>query len=137
MLRQFSTGLPSKARASCSRVLGQASKFSLARRPMSTVEVKGIEKVWLAMFDMVVLRNSLLTGIRILQNLTESQHFPMACELLQKLFPDPLLAWVFISRADLGSKTTPSVASLTLWTVLLSSRRRSAPRTICSNRSRL
>lgn len=59
---------------------------------MSTVEVKGIEKVWLGIFDMVVHGNSLLTGIRILQNLTESQHFLMACELLQKLSPDPLPA---------------------------------------------
>jgi processing peptidase subunit alpha len=45
MLRQFSAGLPTKARASCSKVLGQAAKFSLARRSMATVKVKGIEKV--------------------------------------------------------------------------------------------
>jgi processing peptidase subunit alpha len=44
MLRQFSAGLPTKARASCSKVLGQAAKFSLARRSMATVKVKGIEK---------------------------------------------------------------------------------------------
>ncbi|KAJ4260649.1 Mitochondrial-processing peptidase subunit alpha [Fusarium torreyae] len=44
MLRQFTSHLPLKARASCSRVLGQTSKLSLPRRPMSTVHVKGINK---------------------------------------------------------------------------------------------
>ncbi|KAF4450871.1 mitochondrial processing peptidase alpha chain precursor MPP [Fusarium albosuccineum] len=45
MLRQFSSRLPPKARASCSRVLGQASKFSLVpRRSMATVKVEGIPK---------------------------------------------------------------------------------------------
>ncbi|KAF4980473.1 hypothetical protein FZEAL_3518 [Fusarium zealandicum] len=40
-----SSRLPPKARASCSRVLGQASKFSLGpRRSMATIQVEGIPK---------------------------------------------------------------------------------------------
>lgn len=46
MLRQFSSRLPARARASCSRALGQASRFSLVpRRSMATVKVEGIPKV--------------------------------------------------------------------------------------------
>lgn len=46
MLRQFSSRLPARARASCSRVLGQASRISLVpRRSMATVKVEGIPKV--------------------------------------------------------------------------------------------
>ncbi|KAI8667349.1 hypothetical protein LRP88_00898 [Fusarium phalaenopsidis] len=60
MLRQFSSRLPAKARASCSRALGQASRFSLVpRRSMATVKVEGIPKEPTELDQITTLPNGL------------------------------------------------------------------------------
>ncbi|RSL74198.1 Mitochondrial-processing peptidase subunit alpha [Fusarium euwallaceae] len=60
MLRQFSSRLPARARASCSRVLGQASRFSLVpRRSMATVKVEGIPKEPTELDQITTLPNGL------------------------------------------------------------------------------
>ncbi|RSL72240.1 Mitochondrial-processing peptidase subunit alpha [Fusarium duplospermum] len=60
MLRQFSSRLPARARASCSRALGQASRFSLVpRRSMATVKVEGIPKEPTELDQITTLPNGL------------------------------------------------------------------------------
>ncbi|RMJ10630.1 Mitochondrial-processing peptidase subunit alpha [Fusarium kuroshium] len=60
MLRQLSSRLPARARASCSRALGQASRFSLVpRRSMATVKVEGIPKEPTELDQITTLPNGL------------------------------------------------------------------------------
>lgn len=55
MLRQFSARLPPRARASCSRLLGQGSRWAPTKRSMATVRVDGIPKVGFLRYLWVIL----------------------------------------------------------------------------------